>query len=181
MLTQRILLSLAVIVAVGGAAVASTGAFFNDTETSTGNSFTAGAIDLTVDSHQYYNGNECKLVGQTYQWVGTAGYPVPGTTCDGTWTNPINLGPTTHFFNFGDVKPGDQGEDTISLHVDNNPAWACVNLVTTSNNENTLTAPEIAAGDTSSTTGELAQNIHVFAWLDNASTSGAVAGDCARC
>ena len=78
---------------------------------------------------------------------------------------------------YGDVKPGDQGEDTISLHIDNNPAWACAYIKTTANDENTLTQPEINAGDVSSTTGELAQNINFFTWLDNASTSGAIAGD----
>ena len=31
------------------------------------------------------------------------------------------------FFNFTDVKPGDIGEDTISLHVNTNNAYACMN------------------------------------------------------
>jgi predicted ribosomally synthesized peptide with SipW-like signal peptide len=181
MLTQRILLSLAVIVAVGGAAVASTGAFFSDTETSTGNSFTAGAIDLTVDSTSHYNNTIC--LNGTWQLASSSQlaldqYPVIGTSCDGTWTNPINLGPTTKFFNFGDVKPGDQGEDTVSLHVDNNPSWACVNIKTTSNEENGINGPEAAAGDVTSGSGqgELAQNTQVYAWLDNGA-GGGVAGD----
>ena len=37
-------------------AVGATGAFFSDTETSTGNTFAAGAIDLGVDNTSYYNG-----------------------------------------------------------------------------------------------------------------------------
>ena len=39
-----------------------TGAFFSDTETSQGNTFTAGAIDLLVDNESYYNGNRCTNV-----------------------------------------------------------------------------------------------------------------------
>ena len=56
---KKILLSLAIIAVVGAVAVGVTGAFFSDTETSTGNTFTAGAIDLKVDSEQHYNGNVC--------------------------------------------------------------------------------------------------------------------------
>lgn len=191
---QKLLLSLAVIVAVGGAAAASTGAFFSDTETSTGNTFAAGAIDLTVDNTQHYNGNVCDNVtpqsAATYQWVGNSAYPVPGTPCDGTWL-PTNLGASTHFFNFGDVKPGDNGEDTVSLHIDNNPAWACLNIKTTANDDNTCNGPESAAGSGdpeciaapnsnpgANNLGELAQNIAIVGWLDNgAGTSGAIAGD----
>lgn len=167
-MTQRILLSLAIAVAVGGGAIASTGAFFSDTETSTGNTFTAGAIDLTVDNVQHYNNAIC--TNGTWQLengaaTSTDQYPILGSKCDGTWS-PTNLGAETHFFNFGDVKPGDQGEDTVSLHIDNNPAWACMNIKTTANDENTLIAPEAVAGDTSTTTGELASNIHFQTWLD---------------
>jgi predicted ribosomally synthesized peptide with SipW-like signal peptide len=176
-MNRKLILSLGIIVFVGALALGGTGAFFSDSEKSTGNTFTAGAIDLTVDSTQHYNGNECKeITAGIFQWTGSSTYPVPGSTCDGTWT-ATNLGPTNKFFNFGDVKPGDNGENTVSLHIENNPAWACAYIKTTANDENTNIQPEINAGDTSTTTGELAQNIMVFAWLDNASTSGAVAGD----
>ena len=55
-LNKRILLSLGMIVFVAVAAIGATGAFFSDTETSTGNTFTADAIDLGIDNHSYYNG-----------------------------------------------------------------------------------------------------------------------------
>ena len=182
---QRIALSLGVIALVAGVSMASTGAFFNDTETSTGNTFAAGAIDLTVDNTQHYNNAVC--VGtDTKTWALAPGavaaadqYPVIGSPCDGSWL-ATNLGAATHFFNFGDVKPGDQGENTVSLHIENNPAYACAYIHTTANDENTLIGPETAAGDVTAGptgNGELAQNIHLFAWLDNASTNGAVAGD----
>lgn len=63
---KKILLSLAVIVAVGGVVWGVTGAFYNDTETSQGNIFTAGSIDLKVDHlKQTYNGVDCKTCSVT--------------------------------------------------------------------------------------------------------------------
>ena len=47
---KKILLSLGTIVIVGALVLGATGAFFSDTETSVGNTFTAGAIDFKVDS-----------------------------------------------------------------------------------------------------------------------------------
>ena len=186
---KKIITSVGMIVFVGALVVGGTGAFFSDTETSTANVFTAGAIDLKVDSESHYNGNICKLdvndVNKNnsktdYVWMGTSTYPVAGTTCDGSWTQ-TDLGITNKFFNFGDVKPGDFGENTISLHIDSNPAWVCADVKITSNDDVSTVDPETDAGDTPNGTstfdGELAQNIEFTAWLDNASTSGAVAGD----
>jgi predicted ribosomally synthesized peptide with SipW-like signal peptide len=183
---KKIVLSLAAIVFVGAAAAGATGAFFSDVETSTGNTFTAGALDLKVDSQSHYDGLVCQNVGEVapnYVWVvdnqvGTARPDLVGQPCDGSWTL-TDLGPSNKFFNFSDVKPGDQGENTISLHVDNN-AYACVDIGTNANDENTHLQPEINAGDATAGpvgNGELAQNIQVVGWLDNASTSGAVPGD----
>jgi len=44
------------IVFIGAVVAGATGAFFSDTETSTGNTFAAGEIDLTVDSTAHYAG-----------------------------------------------------------------------------------------------------------------------------
>ena len=180
---KKIITSLGMVVFVGALVVGGTGAFFSDTETSTANVFTAGAIDLKVDSEQHYNGNECVNIGSStlnYVWQGNAPYPVAGTPCDGTWTQ-TDLGITNKFFNFGDVKPGDFGENTISLHIDSNPAWVCADVTITSNDDMSTVEPELGAGDATNTAsitdGELAQNIEFTAWLDNASTSGAVPGD----
>ena len=54
---KKVLISFLSIGAVAVVAVFATQAFFSDTETSTGNTFTAGAIDLTVDYAGYYNNN----------------------------------------------------------------------------------------------------------------------------
>ena len=61
---KKILLSLGTIALVAAAAIGITTALFNDVETSTGNIFTAGSIDLKVDhSGAYYNGLFCGVEG----------------------------------------------------------------------------------------------------------------------
>ncbi|MDD5152496.1 MAG: TasA family protein [Candidatus Pacebacteria bacterium] len=50
---KRILLSLSVIAAVAIGAVGATRAYFSDTETSTGNTFTAGTLDITLGTATY--------------------------------------------------------------------------------------------------------------------------------
>jgi len=150
-MNKKILISLAMIAAVAAVVVGATTAYFSDVETSTGNTFTAGTIDLTVDSNCTYNGaqsGEC-----------------------GVWSLR-DLNPTADkFFNFTDVKPGDYGENTVSLHVENNEAYACLNVSPLVNNDNTCTEPEKIAegGQTCGTdpgAGELAQNLQFFAWND---------------
>lgn len=60
-MNKKILISLSTIAAVAAITVGGTMALFSDTETSTGNIFTAGAIDLKVDhTRQTYNGVDCK-------------------------------------------------------------------------------------------------------------------------
>ena len=144
---KKILLSLATIVVVAGVAAGGTVAFFNDTETSTGNIFTAGSIDLTVDSFgAMYNG-------------------VDVSQQQSTWT-ARNL-TTQKFFTFEDVKPGDHGRRHISLHADSNEAYACLLLVNKDDQENVRTDPEIDAGDSTDVPGELSSNIEIFAWQDD--------------
>ena len=118
-MNKKILISLATIGAVAAIAIGGTIAYFSDTETSTGNTFTAGSLDLTVDS-------QCKYNGQV----------IP----DCNWVNWRNLN-SEKFFNFTDVKPGDSGEDTISLHVTND-SWACMKLTNIVSAENSCTEPE---------------------------------------
>jgi len=146
---KKILLSSAVLIAAVAVVVGATTAYFSDTETSSGNTFTAGAIDLGIDNHSYYNGelNE-------------------GTT----WRVDYNISddPPRQFFNFSDLKPGDWGEDTISLHVNNNESWLCADLTLTSDDDNGLTDPE---GDVDQTDGngygELADAINFYWWADD--------------
>jgi predicted ribosomally synthesized peptide with SipW-like signal peptide len=141
----RIILSLALITVVTGAiAFGGTTAFFSDTETSVGNIFTAGAIDLKVDNESYYNG----ILNASTTWEAT----------DLT---------VEKFFNFGDLKPDDYGEDTISLHVDTNDAFMCANVKLTSNDDNTQTEPEALVDGNGLTTGELAGLVNFIWWADD--------------
>lgn len=58
---KKILLSVGMIALVAGIVWGVTGAFYNDQETSSGNIFVAGSIDLKVDhSKQTYNGVDCR-------------------------------------------------------------------------------------------------------------------------
>ena len=176
-------MSLSVIAAAAAAVVGGTGAFFSDSETSTGNTFTAGAIDLKVDSQQHYNNAVCVPNTQTetqgdYWWQLEEGkslqnpqYPVIGSACDGTWVE-TDLGLQHQFFDFDDVKPGDFGENTISLHVVNNDAWVCADVNITENSDNGINEPEdevaLPKGDNSDGTalGDLASNLWFVAWDD---------------
>ncbi len=132
------------IVFVVAVIIGATGAFFSDSETSTGNTLSAGAIDLQVDNTSYYNG----AVSSATSW----------TLRDLT---------IERFFDFNDLKPGDIGEDTISLHVNNNDSWLCADITLTSDDDNGLTEPEGDDGDTSTTTGELADQINFTWWADD--------------
>jgi len=166
---NKIVKSFAVIAFVGAIAIGATSSYFSDTETSAGNTFTAGAIDLKIDDVQHYNGNVCvkNAVGADplYIWQGQSAYPVPGTACEGTW-EASDLG-AQRFFSFADIKPGDSGEDTISLHVDNNDAWLCGAVSNLINNDNGITEPESAVDTTDGTgNGELQNYLVMNIWRD---------------
>lgn len=65
-MNKKILISLSVIGIVAAIAIGGTIAYFNDTETSTGNIFTAGALDLKVDHlWQTYNDVTCNTCDLT--------------------------------------------------------------------------------------------------------------------
>ncbi len=151
-LNTKILLSGAMIAAAAAVVIGATFAFFSDTETSNNNVFVAGSVDLQVDS--------------TASYLGQA---VPGST----WLEK-DLTSQDKFFNFDDIKPGDYGENTISLHVIDNDAWMCATIDGLQNDDNGLTDPEsevdITAGPIGG--GELAQNLNFFAWLDQGSVVG---------
>src|SRR3989344_4150418 len=79
---------------------------------------TETGVNLTVNSHTTYNGT----LMPELSWE----------------AKDLTPGIDT-FFNFGDIKPGDFGESTISLHVEEAPAWICLvfdNLVGADNSTN---------------------------------------------
>ena len=131
---------------LGAVGYGATGAFFSDTETSTGNVFAAGAIDLRIDNESYYNG----VLNPNTSWSLT------DLTIE-------------RFFDFQDLKPNDYGEDTISLHVDTNEAYMCANVTLTSNEENGINDPEGDDGDVTDGPGEgeLAGLVNFIWWADD--------------
>jgi len=132
--------------------ITATVAFFQDREESSGNTFKAGAIDLKIDNTGYYNGE----LNEMASWQ---------TMSDLDDNLGLENGKYL-FFNFDDLKPGDWGEDTISLHVINNPSWLCSDVTLTSNLENDLTRPEVRLQDTD-ITGELANELNFIWWADD--------------
>jgi predicted ribosomally synthesized peptide with SipW-like signal peptide len=134
---------LAAAVVLTGIAVTRT--FFQDTETSSGNKFVAGKFNLQVGSQCTYNGDVI-------------------TDCN--WLAPKDLSGEL-FFNFNDVKPGDYGENTIKLHVDNNDAWMCARATNLVSDDNGCDKPESDIDTTCGPgQGELKQNLLFTVWKD---------------
>jgi predicted ribosomally synthesized peptide with SipW-like signal peptide len=154
---KKILISLSVIGVAAAAIIGGTIAYYSDMETSTGNVFAAGAIDLKIDNTSYITDPTTgKLVRND----------------ETSWDTPSDL-TNQLFFNFRDLKPGDMGEDTVSLHVNDNDAWACVTMNLTKNDDVDCTAPELkddpncVEDNNDDFDGELAQNLNFIFWADD--------------
>jgi len=82
---RKILISLSIIGVVAAVAIGVTVALFSDTETSAGNIFTAGSLDLKVD-HKFasYNGNPCSCGEVGNELVVNGGFETPDIPF-GTW------------------------------------------------------------------------------------------------
>ncbi len=147
---KKILLSITSIIFAGAILAGGTGAFLNDSGTSTGNTFATGVVDLKIDNESYTTDEWGKLVySSTTSWTLS---PLAGKL----------------FFNFLDIKPGDIGEDTISIHVNNNNAWACMNIKLTATPENGQPDPEVVVDPTTGTNdGELQNNLYFAFWADD--------------
>lgn len=150
-INTRILLSFVTLVAGASVIIGGTLAFFSDRELSAGNTLSAGAIDLKIDNTSYYNHASSSAT---------------------TWALK-DLAPNDLFFNFNDIKPGDEGEDTISIHVDDNDAWACMDMTLTKNDDVDCTEPELADDpscndpDGDLLDGELGSLLNFVFWTDD--------------
>ena len=195
---KKILLSVATIAFAGAVVVGLSGAFYKDVETSTGNTFTAGGLELWVDNESHYDGMVCALNPDypadsvdEYVWInddaahgGPSTYPeLLGEPCGGTWLEQ-DLIPGTHmFFDFTDLKPGDFGEDTLSLHVYDNDAWARIRVENVIDSDNGCTEPErereveLGLVCTDDGDGELDDNMTRIVWLDQGKMPGFQCGD----
>ena len=58
------------------------------------------------------------------------------------------------FFDFDDLKPDDEGEDTISIHDGTNDAYVCMDLTLTSDDDLSSNEPELDTGDDTDNVGD---------------------------
>jgi len=161
---RRIIGSLVVIAGVAALGIFGSQAFFSDTETSVDNKFVAGDIDLKIDNTSY-----------------ALDFNIPtfeGTPSGALVANPANTWTATDlvlekFFDFTDVKPGDYGEDTISVHVGSNDAWVCAAAQITEDSDVTYSEPELEDDTTQNLVtpadgnGELDGQVRFAFWKDD--------------
>lgn len=162
---KKIILSLSVIAVVAAITIGVTTAYFQDVETSVGNKFVAGKFNLKIDNTCHYNGKECICIdgAPPCYWNGTP--QTAENQCSCTWSAKDLAGEL--YFNFLDVKPGDNGEDTISLHVDNNDAWVCAEIKNLVKDDNGCDKPESDIDTTCGAgEGELQDNLFFTIWKD---------------
>ncbi len=154
---KKILTSLSIIGLVAAMAIGATMAYFQDTETSAGNTFTAGTVDLKIDL-------QC-----------------PGTNCG--WDTPRDLHDDPFFFNpFNcDIKPGDKGEVTLSWHIDSNDVWGRIRTADIYDYERNCTEPEkndpvnpdpTCQLDPTGIYGELGNYLTFTIWMDEGNVDG---------
>ena len=181
----------AVGVASAGAGLGTT-AYFNDTESFTNNTLTAGELDLKLDYKSTYLGGPGRLddiVGMGYpdaEYLEDGRYlldQAPSPADMQAWEDLVQgeefdfcspeadeflvNGDGIPIFTLDDVKPGDSGEVTISIHICDNPAYLYLAGELTENAENGQSEPELAAeGEDTDGIGELADAIEVCVWYD---------------
>jgi hypothetical protein len=103
-----------------------------------------GALDLKINNKTFYNG----ALQPTLSWT------------------LKNLVPSNDkFFNFSDVKPGDTGTTTMSIHLKNSSAYVCLDFKNLKDEENGINEPESELDNTNS--GELSSEIEFFSWYDD--------------
>src|SRR4030042_4483321 len=96
---KKIVISLSVITAVAAIVIGATTAYFSDTETSAGNTFSAGTIDIAIDAQNPWTKNYS--IGDLKP--GETGYINFDITNEGT--NPVNVSKNlSNFVNTGGVE-----------------------------------------------------------------------------
>lgn len=152
---KKILVNVFTLGVVAAVAISASQAFFSDIERSTGNFFEAGSIDLKIDNKSYTNSG-----------------PEGGMKLNPSTSWELSDLADQVFFDFQDLKPGDLGEDTVSIHIDSNPAWACVSIDLTHDDDNSTTDSELDDGDVEENQsdiydGELASQLNFIFWADD--------------
>ncbi len=118
---NKILLSLVTISLVSVVAIGATKAYFSDTETSTGNSFTAATLNLTANDHEGTAVEHVTLGDLMPGWKGYDGNGVPnaGLKWKLTNTGSISGNVTLEFVNVHDNDNGvlSQNRQFLIVHV----------------------------------------------------------------
>jgi predicted ribosomally synthesized peptide with SipW-like signal peptide len=193
-----------VLASAGAIGLASTGAglgtsaYFNDDELFENNALTAGELDLKIDWQQTYTGPDGrKYINAHPDHDGDGRQSVPHPeenyaveytgrnlveflTCetpgfDDNYDFSSKCRPEQeHLVELSDLKPGDRGEITFSLHLCDNPGYIWMQGREVSNAENDYTEPEprtedggdVNDPDDPTGRGELAENVDVELWYD---------------
>ncbi|WP_336036687.1 vWA domain-containing protein [Halobacterium yunchengense] len=183
---RKVLASLGAIGAAGAGAGLGTSAYLNDTESFEENTITAGTLDLKVDWQQsYYGASESwefvnahpdhdedgeqsiEVDDAVHRYSDDERNIVDHLTC-GNLDHNYNFGEDQeHLVELGDVKPGDEGEITFSLHLCDNPGYVWLMADNFSQTGGVTTEPEEEEleGDEEDD-GELAENTFVELWYD---------------
>jgi len=189
---RRVLAGLGGIGIASAGAGLGTSAFFSDEEAFTNNSLMAGTLDLKLDYKSTYLGGPGRL-----EDVQAMGYPDAADLGDGryllaqaptpeeeaAWEDLVQgeefdfcspeadeflvNGDGIPVFTLEDVKPGDSGEVTISIHICDNPGYLRMVGDLTESLERGQNEPELdAEGEDTDGVGELADAIEVCVWYD---------------
>jgi predicted ribosomally synthesized peptide with SipW-like signal peptide len=189
---RKVLAGLGAVGLASAGAGLGTSAYFSDRESFLGNSLQAGTLDLKLDYKATYLGGPGRLDAIT-----AMGYPDAEYLGDGRYLldqspSPADMqawedlvtgeefdfcsdeadeflvnGDGIPMFSLQDVKPGDSGEMTISLHLCDNPGYLKLVGDLTENAENGQNDAELADEDADADgLGELADAIEVCVWYD---------------
>lgn len=127
--------------------VSNTISFYNDLELSNDNNFIAGVIDLETSNSEVYLDSDSGFLNSNNEW---------------------EFGETiAKFFDFSDLKPSDSETDLISLRVNTNPAWLCLEIHNIISDDNIDSIPELRDDTTPVGEGELDDDMNFIFWIDN--------------
>lgn len=186
---RKVLAGLGTIGVASAGAGLGTAAYFNDTESFENNQLVAGTLDLKVDWQQAYYGptetwefvnahpdhdndgeQSIEMGGEVHKYSDEGRNIVDYLSCStaGFTEDDYYFGPDQEtLVHLDDVKPGDQGEITFSLHLCDNPGYVWLTADNFDESGGVTTEPEgELLGANESDDGELAENMFVELWYD---------------
>ena len=191
---RRVLAGLGAVGLASAGAGLGTSAFFSDEEAFENNTLQAGTLDLKLDYKATYFGGpgrladiqsmgypDAKIVDDDEGRYLLRQAPSPADMqawedlvqgeefdfCSPAADEFLVNGDGIPMFTLEDVKPGDSGEVTASIHICDNPGYLRMVGDLTGNAENDQNEPELdAEGEDTDGMGELADAIKVCVWYD---------------